>query len=101
MSELHACGGFKDRLDIVVSKENDTSWITSGLRAWTGATAVDGGIEAVAVAGMGVDVHESAVAGDTFGVSALSLVGLWGAELKSLDTRNIGVIGLDGKIDSA
>ena len=63
--------------------------------------AVDGGVEAVVAVGTAVDVHRSAVAGDTFGVSALSLVGLWGAGLKSPDAQYIGVIALDRKFDYA
>ena len=56
----------------MLSKKNDTSWIASGLRA-------DG--EGVGV--MAVNVE--AVAGDTFGVSTLLMVGLLGAGINYLD----------------
>ena len=48
----------------MLSKKNDTSWIASGLRA-----AGEG-------VGVMIAVDVEAVAGDTFGVSTLSVVGL-------------------------
>ena len=48
---------------------------------------------------MAVDVE--AVADDTFGVSTLSVVGLLGVGINSLDdTQNTVVIGSDGILDS-
>ena len=82
MGEVYACGYFEDPLDVVEEDRANTSWITSGLRA----------------AGEGVNVDVEA---DALGVSVtLSVVGLLGAGINSLDRRKIGVIGSDGILDS-
>ena len=82
MGEVYACGYFEDPLDVVEEDRANTSWITSRLRA----------------AGEGVDVDVEA---DALGVSVtLSVVGLLGAGINSLDRRKIGVIGSDGILDS-
>ena len=68
---------------------SDTSWIASGLRA-----AGEG-------VGVMIAVDVEAVAGDTFGVSALSVVDLLGAGINSLDdTQDTVIIGSDGILDS-
>ena len=73
----------------MLSKRNDTSWIASGLRA-----AREG-------VGAMIAVDVEAVTGDTFGVSTLSVVGLLGAGINSLDdTQDTVVIGSDGILDS-
>ena len=82
MGEVYACGYFEDPLDVVEEDRANTSWITSSLRA----------------AGEGVNVDVEA---DALGVSVtLSVVGLLGAGINSLDRRKIGVIGSDGILDS-
>ena len=69
--------------------KSDTSWIASGLRA-----AGEG-------VGVMIAVDVEAVAGDTFGVSALSVVDLLGAGINSLDdTQDTVIIGSDGILDS-
>ena len=73
----------------MLSKKNDTSWIASGLRA-----AGEG-------VGVMIAVDVEAVAGETFGVSTLSVVGLLGVGINSLDdTQDTVVIGSDGTLDS-
>ena len=72
----------------MLSKKNDTTCIARGLRA------------AGKGVGVMIEVDVEAVAGDTFGVSTLSVVGLLGAGINSLDdTRDIVVIGSDGILD--
>jgi hypothetical protein len=75
----------------MVSKENETSWMASGLRTGTGMGAIAVDVEAVAVMGVGAD--GSAAAGDALGVSTLSVVGLLSAGLNFPDTWDIRVIG--------
>ena len=73
----------------MLSKRNDTRWIASGLRA-----AREG-------VGAMIAVDVEAVTGDTFGGSTLSVVGLLGAGINSLDdTQDTVVIGSDGILDS-
>ena len=73
----------------MLSKKNDTSWIASGLRA-----AGEG-------VGVMIAVDVEAVAGETFGVSTLSVVGLLGVGINSLDdTQDTVVMGSDGTLDS-